>query len=232
MAATKPPTAAAFLKALKAQRSDAEKEKYRRYSPESDDFIGVRMGTVFQLAKAHVAMEPREIEKLLESPIHEARAGALSLMGKQYAAKRTGEERREELYALALRRTDRIDDWDLVDLAGLYVVGPHLVERPRAMLTKLARSRDRWERRLAIVSTAALLRAGKTADTFRLAKLLLKDEEPLVQKGVGWMLRFAGDADPEALRAFLDKHAPGMARVALRAALEKQPKAVRARYLA
>ena len=111
-------TAAAFVARLDAHRSDEERHKYRRYFPSSDDFIGVRMGTVFALAKEHVDMPLDEIEKLLESPAHEARAGAVSIMAKQAALKRTTDERRGQLYELYLRRHDRIDDWDLVDISA------------------------------------------------------------------------------------------------------------------
>ena len=117
------PTADAFIAALWANQSDIELEKIGRYFKsgkgdygEGDRFIGVRMGTVFQLAKQFVAMAPGEIETLLESDIHEARAGAVSIMAKQYALKKTSDERRGELAALYLRRHDRINNWDLVDL--------------------------------------------------------------------------------------------------------------------
>jgi hypothetical protein len=49
------------------------------------------MGQVFALAKQFVEMPPGEIEKLLESPIHEVRAGGLSIMDKQARRKRTPE---------------------------------------------------------------------------------------------------------------------------------------------
>lgn len=233
------PTAARFLAELKAKRSEKELAKIRRYFKsgtgeyaEGDEFLGVRMGDVFALAKKHVAMEPREIEKLLESPLHEVRAGGFSLMGKQMALKSTTAERRTELYDLCLRRTDRMNNWDLVDLAGLYVVGPYLVEKPRAPLAKLAKSKDLWERRLAIVSTAALIRAGDVDETLKLAKVLLRDEHDLVHKGTGWMLRFVGETDRAALTTFLDRHAARMPRTMLRYAIERLPANERARYLA
>lgn len=232
-------TAARFVADLKAKASKAELAKIQRYFKttageyaEGDRFLGVRMGDVFALAKKHADMEPREIEKLLESPLHEVRAGGFSLMGKQMALARTTPARRKELYELCLRRTDRMNNWDLVDLAGLYVVGPYLLEEPRAPLARLARSMDHWERRLAIVSTAALIRAGQVEDTLKLARVLAKDEHDLVHKGAGWMLRFVGDTDRAKLRAFLDAHAATMPRTMLRYAIEKLPKAERARYLA
>lgn len=227
------PTAKLFLERLRANATEAERTKYERYFPlatrrKGDAFIGVRMGTVFELAKAFVAMPPSEIEKLMESEIHEARAGAMSIMAKQYAARPTTPERKQELYELYLRRHDRIDNWDLVDLAAHCVIGPHLIERPRDVLYRLAKSRNPWERRSAIVATFAFIRHGAFDDAFALAETLLGEKEELVQKAVGWVLRTIGGAP---LRAFLDQHAAEMPRPMLRNAIEKFPPAERSRYL-
>jgi hypothetical protein len=114
-----------FVEELEAHRSPEKREKYRRYFKtgdgeygEGDVFIGVRMGQVFALAREFIDMPPEEIEKLLESPVHEVRAGALSIMDKQGRSKKTPEVRRKELFDLYLRRADTIGNWDLVDLAS------------------------------------------------------------------------------------------------------------------
>lgn len=227
-----------FIERLKAHRSPEELKKIQRYFKsgegeysEGDKFIGVRMGQVFALAKEFVEMPLDEIEKLLESPIHEARAGALSIMGKQARSKKTTEARRKELFDLYIRRHDRVNNWDLVDLGALYVVGIYLIDKPRDILYKLARSKNIWERRTAIVGTGQLIRQGDVDDTFRIAELLLKDDQDLVHKGMGWMLRAAGGSDPRKLLAFLDKHAATMPRTALRYSIEHLDKKQRAHYL-
>ncbi len=231
-------TADAILARLQAMRSDEELKKYQRYFKfgegeyaHGDTFIGVRMGHVFDLAKERLLTPPAEIEKLMESDIHEARAAAMSIMAKQYAAKKTTPERRQELYDLYLRRHDRINNWDLVDLAAWYVIGPHLVDRPRAILYKLAKSDSMWERRTAILATFSFIKRGQLDDAFAISELLLDDPEDLIHKAVGWMLRSA-DVNRPALNAFLDKHAARMPRVMLRNALEHYAPDDRARYLA
>lgn len=225
-------TAAEFLKRLKAHQSNTELKKYERYFPDAyQEFIGVRMGTVFGLAKEFIEMPVGEIEKLMESPIHEARAGAMSIMGKSAASKKASAGRLKELYDLYLRRHDRVNGWDLVDLAAYHVVGRYLEEKPRAVLVKLAKSKKWYERRTAIVATAHFIRRGDVEDTFKIAALLLKDDHDLVHKATGWMLRAAGDADRPRLLAFMQQHAAGMPRAMLRAAIEKLPKVQRERYL-
>ncbi len=133
------PTADAFIARLTGEASEAERIKYRRYFPERhQEFIGVRMGTVFAAAKANAGMELDQIERLLEHDAHEVRAGAVRIMAEQAKARATTDERRQALAALYLRRHDRIDDWDLVDLGAWEVLGRSLVDRPRDVLDELA----------------------------------------------------------------------------------------------
>jgi 3-methyladenine DNA glycosylase AlkD len=228
-----------FEAEVKALRSDAELKKHQRYfkfvpdDQTSDDyFIGVRMGSIFELAKRHTDMPPAEIEKLLESPIHEVRVGALSIMGQCAKGKNCPDERLKELYELYVRRHDRINNWDLVDLAAYYVVGMYLADKPKDILYKLARSKNMWERRTAIVATAHfILKQKQIDDTFAIAEMLLGEKEDLVNKGTGWMLRTAGDVDRGRLIGFLDEHAASMPRVTLRYAIEKLDKKQREYYL-
>ena len=124
-------TAKRFIERLKTYQSPVEREKTLRYfktstNGEVDQFIGVRMGQVFALAKEFITMTPEEIEKLLESKIHEVRAGGCSIMDKQARSKKTTPERRKELYDLYLRRHDRINNWDLVDVCSIHVIGGYL----------------------------------------------------------------------------------------------------------
>jgi len=230
------PTAKRFIERLKTYQSPAEREKIQRYfktpsNSEVDQFIGVRMGQVFALAKEFITMTPDEIEKLLESKIHEVRAGGCSIMDKQARSKKTSPAQRKELYDLYLRRHDRINNWDLVDVCAIHVVGGYLFERPRKILYKLARSKNMWERRTSIVSTAYFIRKGDLDDTYKIAEVLLDEKEDLVHKATGWMLRFAGDKDRPRLLKFLDKHAATMPRVALRYSMEHFDRQQRDHYL-
>ncbi len=227
-----------FIKKLKAKRSPDELKRIQRYFKsgegqygEGDKFIGVRMGQVFALAKEFIEMPPGEIEKLLESPIHEVRAGAVSIMDWQARNKKTPEARRKELFDLYMRRHDRINNWDLVDRSAPYVIGGYLLDKPRAILYELARSKNIWERRTAIVSTYYFVRQGDTSDTFKIAEMLLHDDQDLIHKATGGWLREAGKKDPKRLLSFLDKHAATMPRIALRYAIERLDKKQRVHYL-
>ena len=165
---------------------------------------GIGMGQIFALAKELQDMEPVEIERLLESPVHEDRVGAVSVMDWQARNKKTTAERRRELFELYIRRHDRIDTWDLVDRSAIWVVGEYLVDKPRDSLYDLAKSDRPMERRTAILSTFAFIRRGDVDDGLRIAELLVDDDNDLVQKAVGWMLREVGKKEPARHAAFLE----------------------------
>ena len=226
-------TASEFERRLEQLRTPEEQERNERNlkTDDADRFIGVRMGHIFSLAKEHMDMSPAEIETLLESPIHEVRVGAVSVMDWQARSRATTAERRRELFDLYIRRHDRINAWDLVDRSAIWVVGEYLRDKPRDILYQLARSGSPWERRTAILSTAAFIRRGDLDDTFAIAELLRDDGHDLVHKAVGWMLREAGKVDERRLRAYLDTHAAAMPRVMLRYAMEKLDPDTRKAYL-
>lgn len=228
------PDAAALIAALEGQASEAERAKYARFFPPDPDapFLGVRMGAVFALAKTALELPAAELELLLERPEHEVRALACSIMGKSAAARTASDARRGELYELYLRRHDRIDQWDLVDLAARDVVGARLVERDRTPLGRLAASGFWPERRSALVACFAFLRLGECDDAFAVAERLADDDAPFVAKAVGWVLRSAGDVDRDRLTAFIEQHGGRMPRAAVRAALEHYDGAERAKLLA
>jgi hypothetical protein len=232
-------TGAGFIRELRKQADPGARADVARYfhadanaRSTGNRILGVSFGKIFPVAKKFAGMSLPDIEGLLESPYYEVRMGAVSIMDFQARARKTSAEDRKGLFDLYLRRHDRINNWDLVDRAAPHVVGGYLATRPRAVLYELARSKNPWERRTAIVSTWFFIRDDDVHDTFRIAELLVNDPHELVQKAVGSWVREAGKRDEKRLRAFLDAHATTMPRVILRYAVEKLPPATRAKYLA
>jgi 3-methyladenine DNA glycosylase AlkD len=231
-------TANAFIEKMQSFQSDDELKKIQRYFKTDageygagDEFMGVKMGLIFETAKAFIEMPITELEKMLENPIHEIRTGAVSIMDKASRDKKISEERLKEIFELYMRRHDRINNWDLVDLGCLYMTGSYLFDKSRATLFQMAYSENIWERRTAILATCYFIKKGDLDDTFKIAEILLTDQEDLIHKGTGWMLRFAGDKDPFRLLKFLDSHATSMPRTLLRYAIEKLDQEKRAYYL-
>jgi 3-methyladenine DNA glycosylase AlkD len=234
------PTAAEFAAKMESYRSPAEAMKLMRYFKtgegeygEGDVFMGVRMGQIFALAKAYINLPAEEIDKLLDSPIHEIRTGALSIINQQARLKKTPMSQRKVLYDLYLRRTDRINNWDLVDICAPYVVGGYLYlsGEPRDVLYELAKSENVWERRTGIVATGYFIKQGDLADTFKIAEILLGDKHDLIHKATGWMLRSAGQINRPLLQNFLEKYAATMPRTMLRYSLEHFDKPLKSYYM-
>lgn len=94
------------------------------------------------------------------------------------------------------------------------------------MLRQLAKSENICERRVAIVSTLALIKIRDVRTTFRVARMLLSDRHDLIHKAVGWALREAGKVDTPALCAFLREHYDALPRTALRTVVSSRKPAV------
>jgi 3-methyladenine DNA glycosylase AlkD len=196
---------------------------------EGDRFLGIRVPQLRTYAKQFAGLTRRETRTLLDSPIHEERLLALFILVTQYVR---GEEREQEsIYRLYLASKQQVNNWDLVDSSAHLIVGAHLENRSRQPLYGLARSRNLWQRRIAMIATAWFIRRQDYADALGVARVLVNDEEDLIHKAVGWMLREIGDRDGAVERRFLDAHAATMPRTMLRYAIEKFPAAERQRYL-
>lgn len=223
-----------FVKDLMALRSPGELEKIQRFYRDSDEknkFIGARMADIFKLAKKYSAMPMREITKLLDSDYYEIRMGAVSMMDLKARNKKSDSETKKALFDLYIKKHDRINNWDLVDRSAPYVVGGYLFDKPRNVLYKLAKSKNVWERRTAIVSTYFFIRQNELDDTFAIAAILIHDKHDLINKAVGSWVREAGKRDRKKLIDFLNAYAGSMPRITLRYAIEKLDNKTRQFYL-
>lgn len=200
---------------------------------EGDAFLGIRVPVLRAFVRE---MEDAGIEvalPLLKSAWHEAHAVALMLLVRLY--ERGDERTRKKIFDVYLKSTKFINNWDLVDMSAEHIVGRWLGDKPqlrKQILTRLAKSKSPWERRMAILATFHYIKRGDAAETLRIAQLLLKDEEDLVQKAVGWMLREVGKRVSEKTEEnFLKLHYREMPRTMLRYAIERFSEPKRKRYL-
>ncbi len=217
-------TAKQFLAELLGFQTKAELEnvqRFFRYEGIESKFLGIRMANLFKLAKQFTKMPLNEIKILLESEYYEARMGAVSIMDFRARDKKTPDQLKQELFNLYISMHSQINNWDMVDRSAPYVVGGYLFNKPRAILYELARSKNVWERRTAIVATYFFIRENDLDDTFKIAELLVHDEHDLIQKAVGSWVREAGKRDKQKLLAFLNKNFATMPSVTLRYAIEK-----------
>lgn len=185
---------------------------------EGDVFLGVTVPEQRSLAQGYIDLSFLETTTLLKSKIHECRLTALIILVGQ--SKKGDESYRNKIVKFYLAHTRYINNWDLVDVSASYILGSHLLNKERAVLYSLVKSKNIWERRIAIVATHALIRAGNFGDTLALSEILLTDKEDLMHKAVGWMLREVGKKDRPTLVKFLKANAHHMPRTALRYSIE------------
>ena len=196
---------------------------------EGDIFLGITVPVSRQFARKYKDLKFPEITKLLKSKFHEERLIALLVLVHNFNLK--GEKNKKEIYEFYLNNTKHINNWDLVDLSAHEIIGQYLLAKNADILTKLARSENIWERRIAVISTFEFIRNNRLNESLMLAKILLQDEHELMHKAVGWMLREIGKKDLKTEIGFLDRHYRKMPRTMLRYAIERFPEKLRMSYL-
>lgn len=196
---------------------------------EGDKFFGLTVPEMRAIAKQYRDLDHEAVLELLQSEWHEDRVVALLLLVDGY--KRGDESRRRRIHRAYLANTRRINNWDLVDMSAASLVGGHLEAAEISLLVGLARSKDLWEKRIAIVATFHFIKRGELAPTLHISEMLLGDNHDLIHKAVGWMLREVGKKDRKVLDAFLAEHYREMPRTMLRYAIERHPELIRRRYL-
>jgi 3-methyladenine DNA glycosylase AlkD len=219
------------------RRADAEKAKillrFFKTGPgdygEGDRFIGVVVPDIRRIAQTYRETDFATLSMLLRSPIHEERFLALVILTLQ--AKKADPRKLERLARFYLKHLKGVNNWDLVDVSARDILGPYFLDRDKKPLYGLLASRRFWDRRVAILTTYHFIQKSRTRDTFEMARRLLGDQEDLMHKASGWMLREAGKKDPDALHAFLEKHRRKMPRTMLRYAIERFSPAQRRAYL-
>jgi 3-methyladenine DNA glycosylase AlkD len=214
---------------MRAEHSQRFFKTYEGGYAEGDVFLGLPVPTTRKTVKKYTNLPLSEIEILLDSPIHEHRFAAVVILVNK--AKKAADTELKQIYDFYLSKIDRINNWDIVDVSCRDIVGKYLRDKPRDPLYELAKSRDIWERRIAIVSTWWFIRDNDLDDTFALSEKLLHDKHDLIHKAVGWMLREAGKKDEVKLRLFLDKHAHEMPRTMLRYAIDNLDSSDRKYYM-
>jgi 3-methyladenine DNA glycosylase AlkD len=199
---------------------------------EGDIFWGLSVPEMRNIAKEFYDLDLKDVVELLKSEIHELRLIGLTILVEKYQKVRV-ETERKLIYNFYIKYRAAANNWDLVDLSVYKIMGDYLVRNPkkRTILYKFIKSKNMWERRLAMVSTMAFIRNGESKDVLNLAESLLNDKEDLMHKASGWMLRELGKRDEKILTNFLDKNVREMPRTMLRYAIEKFSETKRQKYL-
>ncbi|GHU28859.1 hypothetical protein FACS1894152_6940 [Bacilli bacterium] len=119
-----------------------------------------------------------------------------------------------------------VNNWAKCDILCNHTVGTFIEMYPECIgeLEKWATSDNRWVRRASCVTLIIPAKHGLFLDEiFKLAKMVLTDEDDMVQKGYGWMLKAASEAHLQEVYDFVVSNKASMPRTAYRYAIEKMP---------
>ena len=200
---------------------------------EGDKFLGIKVPVTREVVKnLWPQIDFNALEECVCSEYHEVRLAALLTLVQIFSHSRKDPDKQKACIDFYLAHTDRINNWDLVDLSCYPLLGVWLLDKDRSILYDLARNgKTIWEQRIGMVSTMTFIRHGETEDTFAIADILLHHKHDLIHKAVGWLLREAGKRDKAALVEYLQPRYATMPRTALRYAIEKFPEEERKSYL-
>jgi 3-methyladenine DNA glycosylase AlkD len=197
---------------------------------EGDIFLGIRVPIIRKCVREYGAISLEDTRDLLKSDFHEARLLALLILVAKYSSTNRSTEQ-HAIYRTYLSHTKFINNWDLVDSSAEHIVGVYLFSKDKNPIYRLVRSKNLWERRIGVMATFYFIKREEFLDTLAIAELLLHDQEDLIHKAVGWMLREVGKRNQNVEEGFLTKHYKEMPRTMLRYAIEKLPEMERLAYL-
>ncbi len=194
-----------------------------------DKFLGVMVPDTRAVAKQFKNADLDLLKTLIASQFHEERLLALCILTLQY--QKGDLKKQTEIFRFYLQNRSHINNWDLIDGSAPAILGGHWDNGGQKIAGKFIKSKNLWERRMAVMASFARIKAGDFKNTLRFCETLLQDAEPLLHKACGWMLREIGNRDLSVLLRFLDSHAPRMPRTMLRYAIEKFSPGERKKYL-
>ena len=234
-------SAARVTKAIQSLASPTQARHLQRFFKTSkgeygygDVFLGITVPQIRKIANEYKDLTLPQIDKLMASKFHEVRFCGLVILTLQFKSSSEAIVHKKIFdFYLKQVKAERVNNWDLVDVSapiiGQYLIG---LGSSNQLLLKLARSKSLWQRRVAIVFTFAFIREGIPQPTLLVAQVLQRDEQDLIHKATGWMLREMGKRNPIELRRFLEKNVSVMPRTMLRYAIEKFSSTERKRWLA
>jgi len=198
---------------------------------EGDEFLGVSVPEIRSIIKPYFLLKLDEIRLLIRNPWHEIRLAGLLILVHKYEKAKT-EDERGNILNFYLEHREGINNWDLVDQTAYKILGEYCLRQNKShLLQELIISQRHWDRRMAMVATLAFIREQKFQLTLRFAQKTFNDQEDLMHKAAGWMLRELGKRDSKKLLDFISQHGHRMPRTMLRYAIEKIPEKKRREIL-
>ena len=133
---------------------------------DGDIFLGITVPEERRIAIKFAGLVTlKDAEELLKSKIHEERFVALEILVFKY--EKGNSKEKKDIYGFYLKNARYVNNWDLVDTSAPYIVGNYLIDKNKAILYKLAKSENLWEKRISIISTYEFIKIGKFDETIK-----------------------------------------------------------------
>lgn len=223
---------------LRSAVDDHTRETGQRFFKEKISSYGVKTAKVGKIAKAHLGT----IKELKKQEVFEIceelwQSGYLeeSFIACQWAYAIRKKFQPEDFLVFEKWVHQYVSNWASCDTLCNHTIGTFVQMYPQCMekLEGWARSENRWARRAAAVTLIVPAKKGEYLEhIFKIADILLVDQDDLVQKGYGWMLKAASEAHQEEVFAYVMKNKAEMPRTALRYAIEKMPNELKRQAMA
>lgn len=224
-----------LIKELNHHKNDKyAKTLTKLFKNTNDKFIGVPIPTIRQIVKKYMfTTSLDDIKNLLKSKIHEQKVLSLILLVELF--KKNNDVKYVIFY---MNNIKYIDNWDLVDISAYNILGRYIYKNGKTdnninynALYEYSKSKNIWIRRISIVATYYFIKKGIFKHTLEITKKFIEDDEPLIHKATGWMLREIGKINENELTKFLDKFFKIMPRTMLRYSIERLSKEKKKHYL-
>lgn len=200
---------------------------------EGDIFLGINVPDLRKIASEYKKdITLQDIDNLLTSEIHETRmCWTLSLVA--LFDKNEKNLSKNEIFEFYISKSKRMNNWDLVDVSAPKISWALAIldKDAKNKLETFSKSKNIWERRIAIVSTLAFIKAWDVDFAMKISKILLNDSEDLIRKAVWWMLREAWKINPKTVEDFLLENYSSISRTTLRYAIERMEEEKRLTFL-
>jgi 3-methyladenine DNA glycosylase AlkD len=224
---------------LKSQTDPSYRELVRtRYNMNVDNFWGVRTPAIHKIAGKHYkSLKSKSVDQRLEMCQHllATRIYEHKIMAFRWAYLARKDYAPKHLAVFSGWLNEYVDDWIDCDDLCIHVIGEFFLKYPDSAeeVIQWTRSPNYWVRRGAAVSLILPSRKGAQSGlVFRVADLLLEDEEDLVRKAYGWLLKETSKTHPEEVFAYVMDKRDRMPSVSLRYAIEKLPEQLRGQAMA
>lgn len=223
--------------ALRRESDEATRQSSQRFFKEGVKVYGVRTATVTRIGKECFALiEQREKGEIFTLCQRLWMSGYLeeSFIACNWSYNMRQDYDPEDFVVFEGWLSSYVSNWASCDTLCNHTIGAFVETYPRYLsnLREWTQSDNRWVRRGAAVTLIIPARKGKFLDEiFGIADDLLLDQDDLVQKGYGWMLKVASQTHQRQVFDYVMRHKAEMPRTALRYAIEKMPQELRARAM-